>query len=82
MPTYDYRCTSCGDFSELRPMVRRDEPAACPTCGGTAARALVAAPGLAGTSAGGDTASHGSACACCGPVKLAGRASSPGWGNR
>ncbi|AZG14380.1 MULTISPECIES: FmdB family zinc ribbon protein [Cupriavidus] len=79
MPTYDYRCGTCGDFSELRPMARRDEPAVCPGCGGVAARALVAAPGLAGGSADAGAASHGAACACCGPVKLAGRAGGGGW---
>lgn len=78
MPTYDYRCTTCGDFSELRPMARRDDPAVCPGCGRAAARALVAAPGLAGGSTEGG-ASHGGSCACCGPVKLAGRASGGAW---
>ena len=79
MPTYDYRCPTCGDFSELRPIAHRDDPAVCPGCGQSAARALVAAPGLAGGSAEGGGASHGASCACCGPVKLAGRASGGGW---
>lgn len=78
MPTYDYRCSTCGDFSELRPMARRDEPATCPGCGQPSARALVAAPGLAGGGTDSGGASHGGSCACCGPVKLAGRASG-GW---
>ena len=78
MPTYDYRCDKCGDFSQLRPMASRDEPAVCPGCGGSAPRALVAAPALGGDA----SPSHGGNCACCGPVKLAGRASG-GWsGNR
>ncbi len=81
MPTYDYRCDQCGDFSQLRPMASRDEPAVCPGCGNAAPRALVAAPALggAGTDA---SASHGGNCACCGPVKLAGRASAGSMGNR
>lgn len=79
MPTYDYRCTTCGDFSELRPIARRDEPAVCPGCGSPASRALVAAPGLGGGSNDSGSASHGGSCACCGPVKLAGRASGGGW---
>ncbi|WP_019447371.1 zinc ribbon domain-containing protein [Cupriavidus sp. BIS7] len=72
MPTYDYRCEKCGDFAEIRPIARRDDPAVCPACGSQAARALVGAPGLAGS--GEASASHGTGCACCGPVKLAGRA--------
>jgi len=79
MPTYDYRCETCGVFSELRPIARRDDAAVCPDCGKAAVRALVAAPGLAGAADGSGTSTHGSACACCGPVKLAGRASGGGW---
>ncbi|MGO4303972.1 MULTISPECIES: zinc ribbon domain-containing protein [unclassified Cupriavidus] len=82
MPTYDYRCDDCGDFALMRPIARRDEPAACPRCGAMAARALVAAPALAGSdssgSASNESSSHGAGCACCGPVKLAGRSDGPG----
>lgn len=76
MPTYDYRCDDCGDFALMRPMAQRDEPVGCPQCGKAAARALVAAPALAGAPGAvpSELAGHGAGCACCGPVKLAGRA--------
>ncbi|MDF3839216.1 zinc ribbon domain-containing protein [Cupriavidus basilensis] len=47
MPTYDYRCQDCGEFSVMRPIARRDEPCACPGCGKSSERALIAAPALA-----------------------------------
>jgi putative FmdB family regulatory protein len=47
MPTYDYACAGCGGFEAIRPLSRRDEPAACPDCGASAARVFVAAPRLA-----------------------------------
>ena len=46
MPTYDYGCARCGAFSALRPLARRNDPAACPACGVPAARMLGAAPAL------------------------------------
>ncbi|WP_137925576.1 zinc ribbon domain-containing protein [Cupriavidus sp. 2SB] len=85
MPTYDYRCHGCGVFTVMRPMSRRDEPAACPDCGAAAARALVAAPSLGTLSTASRAAhatnersaaapkesrSHGAGCGCCSPVKL------------
>ncbi|MEN7530396.1 MULTISPECIES: zinc ribbon domain-containing protein [unclassified Cupriavidus] len=79
MPTYDYRCDKCGDFSQLRPIASRDVPAVCPGCGEVAPRALVAAPSLSGGAAEGTSSSHGGNCACCGPVKLAGRTGGSGW---
>lgn len=77
MPTYDYRCDDCGDFALMRPMAQRDEPVGCPQCGKAAARALVAAPALAGAPGAVPSelsSTHGAGCGCCGPVKLAGRA--------
>lgn len=47
MPMYDYRCTTCGDFRELRPMAESRTPRPCPHCGEVAERAL-SAPFLAG----------------------------------
>ncbi|WP_130390067.1 FmdB family zinc ribbon protein [Cupriavidus agavae] len=79
MPTYDYRCDKCGDFSQLRPMASRDLPAECPLCGEPSRRALVAAPALPGGAVEGTSSSHGGGCACCGPVKLAGRSGGSGW---
>jgi len=88
MPTYDYRCSACGDFAVMRPMARRDEPAGCPACGMLAGRALVAAPSLACMNGGARSAHavnersaaapkesrlHGAGCGCCGAKELAGR---------
>ncbi|UCH85584.1 MAG: zinc ribbon domain-containing protein [Candidatus Latescibacterota bacterium] len=35
MPLYEYKCDKCQIvFSELRSMAEREEPIACPDCGG------------------------------------------------
>jgi putative FmdB family regulatory protein len=47
MPTYDYACADCGGFDAIRTLAQRDEPAACPDCGGASPRVFVAAPRLA-----------------------------------
>lgn len=47
MPTYDYACPHCGGFDALRPLARRDEPAACPACGTASPRVLAAPARLA-----------------------------------
>jgi putative FmdB family regulatory protein len=47
MPIYDYACASCGGFDALRLFAQRDEPAACPDCGGPAPRVFTAMPRLA-----------------------------------
>jgi putative FmdB family regulatory protein len=47
MPTYDYACAACGGFDAIRSPGQRDEPAACPRCGGASPRVFVAAPQLA-----------------------------------
>lgn len=52
MPTYDFRCRDCGDYSAIRPIARRDEPSACPTCGQAAERVMISAPMYAGMDAG------------------------------
>jgi putative FmdB family regulatory protein len=31
MPVYDYDCTRCGPFTELRPMAECEAPLACPS---------------------------------------------------
>jgi putative FmdB family regulatory protein len=56
MPTYDYACADCGSFDALRPMSRRDEPAACPGCGIGSPRIFASAPRLASLDAGVRTA--------------------------
>jgi putative FmdB family regulatory protein len=47
MPTYDYACGGCGGFDAIRALTLRNEPAACPDCGGASPRVLVSAPRLA-----------------------------------
>jgi putative FmdB family regulatory protein len=47
MPVYDFECAGCGDFSVLKPLAKRNDPQACPSCGETAARQLIAAPAFA-----------------------------------
>lgn len=39
MPIYEYWCEPCGrEFERMRPMSESSSPAACPKCGGDAAR--------------------------------------------
>jgi putative FmdB family regulatory protein len=39
MPTYEFRCDTCGQvFEERRPLARAGEPAVCPADGGMAHR--------------------------------------------
>lgn len=45
MPTYDYRCTGCGDFDKMQRMVDHAW-ADCPTCGSDCKQVLKSAPGL------------------------------------
>ena len=47
MPLYDYRCESCGDFREIRPMTESGTSRVCPVCGALSER-VIAAPFLAG----------------------------------
>lgn len=34
MPIYEYRCAQCGSAFEVLVRNRKDQPAACPSCGG------------------------------------------------
>lgn len=47
MPTYDYECRDCGGFDAFRHLGQRNEPAACPDCGGPSPRVFASAPRLA-----------------------------------
>lgn len=47
MPLYDYRCVSCGDFREIRPMTESSASRVCPICGALSEK-VIAAPFLAG----------------------------------
>jgi putative FmdB family regulatory protein len=54
MPLYDYRCVSCGDFREFRPMAESNKSRMCPVCGAPSER-LIAAPFLAGSNSNSQT---------------------------
>jgi putative FmdB family regulatory protein len=47
MPVYDYLCTDCGPFTDMRSMAECELPNDCPGCGLEAPRALLTAPRLA-----------------------------------
>jgi putative FmdB family regulatory protein len=40
MPTYDYRCDTCGHFTALRRISERGAASPCPSCGKLAQRTL------------------------------------------
>ncbi len=44
MPVYDYLCSECGPFTEMRPMMECDAPQSCPECSALAPRAFLTAP--------------------------------------
>jgi putative FmdB family regulatory protein len=46
MPTYQYRCTSCGAFDLLQSMADVEASASCPDCG-KSARRVFGLPGVA-----------------------------------
>ena len=50
MPVYDYECTRCGPFTEMRPMAEADRSHECPQCGEDAPRTYLTAPYLAAMS--------------------------------
>ncbi len=61
MPLYEYKCEKCeGVFSDLRSMSDREEPIACPDCGGEG-KILFSTFAQGGQS--GSSASTGPACA-------------------
>jgi putative FmdB family regulatory protein len=47
MPTYDYDCRTCGGFDAFRTLAARNDPIACPACGGASPRVFATAPRLA-----------------------------------
>jgi len=81
MPVYDYRCTTCGDFTVLRPMAEYDQPYPCPDCDQFAPRVLLTVPAFAMMDGAVRTAiatnersahaprraqkGHGTDCSCC-----------------
>jgi putative FmdB family regulatory protein len=73
MPVYDYECASCGAFEAVRRIAERDDPAACPECGATAARVTIGAPSVGSSGPDASVADAGSygmrhrgGCLCCG----------------
>jgi len=85
MPTYDYRCGGCGEFSALRPLAQWQDPADCPVCGAPAPRIVGRAPAVGALSSAFNRAraanernaheprstrtGHGMNCGCCGGGK-------------
>ena len=60
MPFYEYRCDSCEeDFTLIRPMADRDEPAECPECKTKGAKRAVSS---FATSSGGSSSDGGGSC--------------------
>ncbi len=80
MPVYEYMCSDCGVFEELRPMSRFADPCNCPTCGALSKRVMLTVPRLSAVSGAVKRAhetnersadspkrsSHGPNCGCCG----------------
>lgn len=48
MPSYDYACAACGDFTAVRPMAESATPQPCPGCGEPSPRAFRTAPAFSG----------------------------------
>ncbi|MBR0899200.1 zinc ribbon domain-containing protein [Bradyrhizobium tropiciagri] len=44
MPVYDYLCSECGPFTDMRPMVECELPQVCPQCEATSPRVILTAP--------------------------------------
>ena len=80
MPTYEYACPACGEFTALRPMAQRQDPLACPDCGAPAVRVFATAPAYTGLPAAvrqahatnersahepRQSSRHGAGCSCC-----------------
>ena len=47
MPVYDYLCSECGPFTDMRPMTECDAPLPCPECSALAPRVFLTAPHFA-----------------------------------
>lgn len=56
MPTYEYACERCGEFTAMRRMSERNEPCTCPVCGARAERVILSAPAMWSMAAGDRTA--------------------------
>ncbi|QDA35869.1 zinc ribbon domain-containing protein (plasmid) [Paracoccus liaowanqingii] len=79
MPSYDYRCPTCGPFEARASMADYAQPGCCPTCRSTSPRVLLSAPLVANMDGNRRRAfatnersadspkrsSHGPGCSCC-----------------
>jgi putative FmdB family regulatory protein len=66
MPTYEFRCRTCGDtFTQSRPMTDSSAPAACPN-GHDDTRRLLAVAGVSRSREGASTAPSTGGGGCCG----------------
>lgn len=72
MPTYDYRCETCGQHCEVRhSMSEMPPPPLCPDCGSNMKRWIYSAPAIHGGAARGrEQAARslphcGKGCRCC-----------------
>jgi putative FmdB family regulatory protein len=68
MPTYDYGCEHCGQFTTSRPMAEFALPQPCPNCGDPAPRALTSPAIGSGAREAPFAASapaHPGGCRCC-----------------
>jgi putative FmdB family regulatory protein len=43
MPVYEYLCTRCGPFTQMRPMAECESPSECPDCAAEAPRVMLTA---------------------------------------
>jgi putative FmdB family regulatory protein len=65
MPTYEYRCSKCGDEFEEFQDIAAEPGAECPKCGGRAERLI--SGGAAILMKGGDSGAAGSCCGQANP---------------
>jgi putative FmdB family regulatory protein len=67
MPTYEFRCRSCGTtFTEQRPMIASNDPATCPDGHSDTTRLLSMAGALTGASSAPAPPVASSGGGCCG----------------
>lgn len=74
MPTYEYSCPGCGDFTAMRPLAEYQQAQPCPQCAKPAERVTLTGPGLGLFSSKGlgdsggrtlQSCAHPGGCRCC-----------------
>jgi putative FmdB family regulatory protein len=63
MPTYDYKCTKCGEPHQARLSMSDPKPA-CPACGGELKQVIITAPAVSGANGGGGASTEMPASPC------------------